>query len=254
MPNPPAHGSTSSFANGSAGAGSSLGGPGGSMSYSAAPLSIRDGTFAWDGSGEPVLRDVTLEVPRGQLVMVVGQVRAGRWVWCVGGGLGWVRGGGWACKQTSSCVLLRGWNGRNEAPAPSPRPCLPHVFLSRPCSITQVGSGKSSLLAALLGEMNRRGGSVRVMGSVAYTAQVGGWVCGGLQSAVRWGCSSQRWQAGTPCECSAMWRRAMEPAEPATCPCFLLTRNWPLLSRCAVADPDPDRTPGSRTPRCARTC
>eukprot|EP00198_Chlamydomonas_reinhardtii_P014120 XP_001703457.1 ABC transporter, multidrug resistance associated protein [Chlamydomonas reinhardtii] len=107
VPNPPAHGSTSSFANGSAGAGSSLGGPGGSMSYSAAPLSIRDGTFAWDGSGEPVLRDVTLEVPRGQLVMVVGQV----------------------------------------------------------------GSGKSSLLAALLGEMNRRGGSVRVMGSVAYTAQ-----------------------------------------------------------------------------------
>ncbi|KAG2450119.1 hypothetical protein HYH02_000222 [Chlamydomonas schloesseri] len=95
MPTPPAHGSTTSL-NG-----------GGGLGGGAAPLSIRDGTFAWDGSSEPVLRDVTLEVARGQLVMIVGQV----------------------------------------------------------------GSGKSSLLAAVLGEMNRRGGSVRVMGSVAYTAQ-----------------------------------------------------------------------------------
>ncbi|KAG2442750.1 hypothetical protein HXX76_002831 [Chlamydomonas incerta] len=107
VPNPPAHGSTSSFANGAGGSGGLGGGSGGSLSFSAAPVSIRDGTFAWDGSSEPVLRDVTLEVPRGQLCMIVGQV----------------------------------------------------------------GSGKSSLLAAVLGEMNRRAGSVRVMGSVAYTAQ-----------------------------------------------------------------------------------
>lgn len=37
--------------------------------------------------------------------------------------------------------------------------------------LPQVGSGKSSLLLALLGEMTRRAGSVRVLGSVAYTAQ-----------------------------------------------------------------------------------
>ncbi|GIL72743.1 hypothetical protein Vretimale_4441 [Volvox reticuliferus] len=74
---------------------------------SSAPLTIRDGTFSWDATGEPVLKGVSLEVRRGQLVMVVGQV----------------------------------------------------------------GSGKSSLLAALLGEMHRRSGSVRVVGSVAYTAQ-----------------------------------------------------------------------------------
>lgn len=35
----------------------------------------------------------------------------------------------------------------------------------------QVGSGKSSLLAAVLGEMSRVGGRVAVRGRVAYTAQ-----------------------------------------------------------------------------------
>ncbi|KAL6750031.1 P-loop containing nucleoside triphosphate hydrolase protein [Haematococcus lacustris] len=37
--------------------------------------------------------------------------------------------------------------------------------------VGQVGSGKSSLLAALLGEMHRAAGHVKVHGSVAYTAQ-----------------------------------------------------------------------------------
>ncbi|GFR41153.1 hypothetical protein Agub_g1817 [Astrephomene gubernaculifera] len=78
-----------------------------SLAFSTAPLSIRDGTFAWDASSEPVLRGINLEVRRGSLVMIVGQV----------------------------------------------------------------GSGKSSLLAAVLGELHRRTGSVRVVGSVAYTAQ-----------------------------------------------------------------------------------
>jgi ABC-type hemin transport system ATPase subunit len=39
-------------------------------------------------------------------------------------------------------------------------------------SLAQVGSGKSSLLCALLGEMHREAGNVRIAGSVAYTAQV----------------------------------------------------------------------------------
>jgi ABC-type multidrug transport system ATPase subunit len=38
--------------------------------------------------------------------------------------------------------------------------------------VGEVGSGKSSLLNALLGEMRARGGSVSVAGTVAYTAQV----------------------------------------------------------------------------------
>ena len=36
----------------------------------------------------------------------------------------------------------------------------------------QVGAGKSSLLAALLGEIRRVSGSVSMNGRVAYTAQV----------------------------------------------------------------------------------
>ncbi|GLC35697.1 hypothetical protein PLESTB_000485000 [Pleodorina starrii] len=98
---------TSLLATAGAAAGGLGGGLGGGGGGSGAPLMIREGVFGWDAAGEAVLRGVSLEVRRGQLVMVVGQV----------------------------------------------------------------GSGKSSLLAALLGEMHRRSGSVRVVGSVAYTAQ-----------------------------------------------------------------------------------
>ena len=40
--------------------------------------------------------------------------------------------------------------------------------------VGQVGCGKSSLLQALLGEMHKRQGLVMMLGSVAYTSQVGG--------------------------------------------------------------------------------
>jgi ABC-type multidrug transport system fused ATPase/permease subunit len=76
-------------------------------------ISISNGTFVW-GDEAPVLKDVTLRIPSGALVMVVGPV----------------------------------------------------------------GSGKSSLLSALLGEMKAAPGSgagVEVRGQVAYTAQVGGY-------------------------------------------------------------------------------
>ena len=38
--------------------------------------------------------------------------------------------------------------------------------------VGEVGAGKSSLLASMLGEMHQQGGTVQVAGSVAYTAQV----------------------------------------------------------------------------------
>lgn len=40
--------------------------------------------------------------------------------------------------------------------------------------VGEVGSGKSSLLAAVLGEIRQTGGEVAVNGRIAYTAQVGG--------------------------------------------------------------------------------
>lgn len=43
-----------------------------------AAVSIQDGTFSWDHMGEPALKDVNLEVLEGQLLMVVGEVGAGK--------------------------------------------------------------------------------------------------------------------------------------------------------------------------------
>ncbi|KAJ8344973.1 hypothetical protein SKAU_G00291660 [Synaphobranchus kaupii] len=70
-------------------------------------LVIENGTFSWSKEGPPCLRRVSVRVPRGSLVAVVGHV----------------------------------------------------------------GSGKSSLLSALLGEMEKRSGRVTVRGSVAYVPQ-----------------------------------------------------------------------------------
>lgn len=71
------------------------------------PIRVRNGSFAWTKDEEAVLREVDVQVPKGALVAIVGQV----------------------------------------------------------------GSGKSSLLSALLGDMERLDGSVNVQGSVAYVAQ-----------------------------------------------------------------------------------
>lgn len=71
------------------------------------PIRVRNGSFAWTKDEEPVLRDLDLQVPKGSLVAIVGQV----------------------------------------------------------------GAGKSSLLSALLGDMERIDGAVNVQGSVAYVAQ-----------------------------------------------------------------------------------
>ncbi|XP_076867780.1 ATP-binding cassette sub-family C member 2 isoform X4 [Brachyhypopomus gauderio] len=70
-------------------------------------VSVTDGVFAWETSGEPVLKNVSLDVNPGRLVAVVGAV----------------------------------------------------------------GSGKSSLISALLGEMHSLSGSINVKGSVAYVPQ-----------------------------------------------------------------------------------
>lgn len=71
------------------------------------PIHVRNGSFAWTKDEEPVLRDLDVQIPKGALVAIVGQV----------------------------------------------------------------GSGKSSFLSALLGDMERIDGTVNVQGSVAYVAQ-----------------------------------------------------------------------------------
>lgn len=70
-------------------------------------VQIKAGTFSWDSAKEPVLKNVSVSIFAGQLVMIVGQV----------------------------------------------------------------GCGKSSFLMSLLGEMHRKSGVVKVVGSVALTAQ-----------------------------------------------------------------------------------
>ncbi|XP_053551240.1 multidrug resistance-associated protein 1 isoform X2 [Bombina bombina] len=70
-------------------------------------VSIRDATFSWSRNDPPSLKEISVSIPEGSLIAVVGQV----------------------------------------------------------------GCGKSSLLSALLGEMEKREGSVAVKGSIAYVPQ-----------------------------------------------------------------------------------
>ncbi|XP_076338586.1 multidrug resistance-associated protein 1-like isoform X2 [Tachypleus tridentatus] len=70
-------------------------------------ITMDKGSFSWSKEGEPVLKNVSLHVKKGQLVAIVGQV----------------------------------------------------------------GSGKSSLLSAILGEMYKTDGTVNVQGTTAYVAQ-----------------------------------------------------------------------------------
>ncbi|KAK3589166.1 hypothetical protein CHS0354_018871 [Potamilus streckersoni] len=70
-------------------------------------ITIENGTFTWDNNLDPCLRDISLSIPAGSLVAVVGQV----------------------------------------------------------------GSGKSSLISAILGEMEKLKGQVNVKGSLAYVPQ-----------------------------------------------------------------------------------
>lgn len=62
------------------------------------------------------------------------------------------------------------WNGHQQEPT------LMNIDLSvrkgdLVCVVGRVGSGKSSLLSAILGEMTRLKGSVKIRGSVAYVSQ-----------------------------------------------------------------------------------
>uniref|UniRef100_A0A8B9LYP1 ABC-type glutathione-S-conjugate transporter n=1 Tax=Astyanax mexicanus TaxID=7994 RepID=A0A8B9LYP1_ASTMX len=75
--------------------------------FSPGDVTIEDGTFSWSRDGPPCLRRISVKVPRGCLVAVVGHV----------------------------------------------------------------GSGKSSLLSAMLGETEKKSGNVTVKGSVAYVPQ-----------------------------------------------------------------------------------
>lgn len=72
-----------------------------------AAISLRAASFHWASTAPPLLHDITLTIPSGALVLVVGDV----------------------------------------------------------------GCGKTSLLQALMGEMQRSGGTAQLLGSAAYTAQ-----------------------------------------------------------------------------------
>ncbi|XP_031407689.1 ABC transporter C family member 4 isoform X2 [Punica granatum] len=78
-------------------------------------VEVKDGAFRWDDEdGDPVLKDINLEIKKGQLTAIVGTV----------------------------------------------------------------GSGKSSLLTSILGEMHKTSGKVRVCGTTAYVAQTS-WIQNG---------------------------------------------------------------------------
>ncbi|KNA20530.1 hypothetical protein SOVF_051440 [Spinacia oleracea] len=83
--------------------------------YSTTAVEVRDGFFSWDDEGgEEVLKNISLNINKGQLAAIVGTV----------------------------------------------------------------GSGKSSLLASILGEMHKTNGKVRVCGTTAYVAQTS-WIQNG---------------------------------------------------------------------------
>lgn len=81
------------------------------------------------------------------------------------------------CLTTQLCLTTRNLR-------PYPRSCQVQKG-ELVCVVGRVGSGKSSLVQALLGEMERETGSVAVGGSLAYAAQqawVSDWVVGACGS------------------------------------------------------------------------
>ena len=105
-------------------------------------MTIRNGSFSWSrNQGKPTLHDINVVVPKGKLIAIVGSV---------GDEAGGRRNG---CQ---CCVWLR--------------------WVAVLCRCLQVGSGKSSLLAALLGELVTNSGELRTSddrgGYVAQTAWI----------------------------------------------------------------------------------
>nr|CAB3219630.1 multidrug resistance-associated protein 1-like [Phallusia mammillata] len=108
---------------------------------------IRDGTFAWDDTTDPTLKNVNFKVSPGELVAVVGHV----------------------------------------------------------------GSGKSSLISALLGEMEKKHGHVGVKGSIAYVPQQA-WIQNAtLQNNILFGKSLEQDEVITTSFSSSKW----QPKSPA---------------------------------------
>ena len=98
------------------------------------------------------------------------------------------------------------------------------------CVVGRVGSGKSSLVQALLGEMERQSGSVAVGGRLAYAAQQawiinasGGceWVCSrlaGWRGMLCEGCWSRQ-GGGCGCRPVGSWELShiLSPVAPSAC-------------------------------------
>ncbi|DBB06529.1 TPA: hypothetical protein ACH3X1_012074 [Trebouxia sp. C0004] len=106
-----------------------------------------------------------------------------------------------AANDASSGQVKRGSNNNPEG-APDATWWLRDVNVSvgpgeLVCVVGRVGSGKSSLIGALLGEMERHAGLVRMGGSLAYVAQQAWIVNDSLQSNVLFGqeLNAQRWEA-----------------------------------------------------------
>ena len=89
-------------------------------------MAVTNGSFAWsDKQDKPTLANINISIPRGKLVAIVGQVRIGR-----------------DCVVSYTDSRIGNEDGL--------------VFMLR----VQVGAGKSSMIAALLGQMTKLSGKV----------------------------------------------------------------------------------------------
>jgi hypothetical protein len=125
-------------------------------------IEVVAGSFAWQKGAEPQLRNVSLSVPRGALVIVVGS-----------GGRRLAAGTAIDLSANTACAAMvlpppdHHHPTSNHRLAPSlASHCSPALS---PCPA--VGAGKSSLLSAMLGEMVAVSGTVAVRGSTAFTQQ-----------------------------------------------------------------------------------
>lgn len=126
-------------------------------------IEVVAGSFAWQKGAEPQLRNVSLSVPRGALVIVVGS--GGRRL-AAGTAID-------LCANTACAHMVL------SPPPPHHHPTSYHHLapsLASFCSpalppCPAVGAGKSSLLSAMLGEMVAVSGTVAVRGSTAFTQQ-----------------------------------------------------------------------------------
>ncbi|MGH0121230.1 UNVERIFIED_CONTAM: hypothetical protein FKN15_025937 [Acipenser sinensis] len=138
-------------------------------------IKITNGYFTWMPDGSPTLSNIDIRIPYGQLTMIVGQVGCGKSSLLLAA-LGEMQ------KISGSVYWNRTLNKITNGYftwMPDGSPTLSNIDIRIPYGqltmiVGQVGCGKSSLLLAALGEMQKISGSVywnRKRGSVAYASQ-----------------------------------------------------------------------------------